>query len=65
MVQQCGIILKSAREIELIRDAGRIVRQVLAAVEAMAAPGVTTAEMNEMAERMIAESGGTPEESSN
>ena len=60
MVQQCGIILKSAREIELIRDAGRIVRQVLVAVEEMAAPGVTTAEMNEMAERMIADSGGTP-----
>lgn len=60
LAQRGGIILKSAREIELIRDAGRVVHCVLQAVTEMAAPGVSTADMNVMAERMIAESGGTP-----
>ncbi len=54
-----GIILKSQREIELIRAAGRIVYQVLRKMEAMAAPGVTTADLNAVAEKMIADGGGT------
>ncbi len=42
-----------------MRCAGRIVHQVLSRVREMAAPGVTSAEMNTEAERMIAEAGGT------
>ena len=54
-----GIILKSAREIELMRDAGRMVHGVLAKMRELARPGVTTAELNAVAEEMIAEAGGT------
>jgi len=53
-----GIILKSAREIERIRAAGRVVNRVLTQVREMARPGVTTAEMNALAECLIAEAGG-------
>jgi methionyl aminopeptidase len=56
--RQRGIILKSAREIELMRSAGRVVRAVLTRMHELAAPGVTTAELNAVAEEMIAEAGG-------
>ena len=49
-----GIILKNNRELEKMRDAGRIVNAVLDAVEAACLPGVTTAELNRIAEREIA-----------
>lgn len=55
-----GIILKSAREIELLRDAGRVVHRVLAKMHEIARPGVTTSELNAVAEEIIAEAGGTP-----
>lgn len=54
-----GIILKSPREIELMRAAGRVVYQVLRRVREMVSPGVTTAELNAVAEKMIDEVGGT------
>lgn len=54
-----GVILKSAREIELIRGAGRVVYQVLSRIEELARPGVTTGELNAVAEEMIGEVGGT------
>ena len=54
-----GIILKSAREIELMRAAGKVVHQVLARMRELARPGLTTGELNEVAEAMIAEAGGT------
>jgi len=54
-----GIVLKSHREIELIRAAGRVVYTVLRKMEAIAGPGVTTGEMNAVAERIIADAGGT------
>lgn len=57
--QAGGIILKSAREIELIRSAGRVVHRVLTKMHELARPGVTTAELNAVAEAMIAEVGGT------
>jgi methionine aminopeptidase len=37
-----GIVLKSERELAKMREAGRIVRAVLDAVEAACVPGVTT-----------------------
>ncbi len=52
-----GIVLKSPREIELLRAAGALVHRVLTRVEQMVTPGVTTAELNAAAEEMIAEAG--------
>lgn len=51
------IIIKSRREMDLMRGAGRIVNQVLAELGAMVEPGVTTAEMNAHAERIIRDAG--------
>lgn len=51
------IVLKSPREIELMRGAGRLVHRILDALGQRVAPGVTTAEMNAVAERMIREAG--------
>lgn len=55
-----GIILKSAREIELIRAAGRVVHGVLNQTRELARPGVSTAELNAAAEELIKEAGGVP-----
>ena len=52
-----GIVLKSHREIVRMRAAGRIVRGVLDAVEAACVPGVSTWELNRIAEKMIAQAG--------
>lgn len=52
-----AIKLKSAREIELMRNAGRIVHKVLTGLAEMVAPGVTTAELDAEAERLTAELG--------
>lgn len=49
-----GIILKSAKEIQKMRVAGRIVRAVLDAVEAACVPGVTTRELDRIAARELA-----------
>ena len=54
-----GIILKSDREIDLIRQAGRVVYRVLSRMKEAARPGVTTAELNAIAEKMIDDAGGT------
>ncbi len=59
VTQQRGIILKSAREIELLRAAGGVVYNVLTSVKALVGPGVTTAELNAAAEEMIEQAGGT------
>lgn len=48
-----GIILKNTRELEKMREAGRIVNAVLDAVEAACLPGVTTAELDRIAAREI------------
>src|SRR4051794_22424315 len=48
-----GIVLKSERELAKMREAGRVVRAVLDAVEAACVPGVTTAELNAIAEREL------------
>ena len=49
-----GIILKSQRELDKMREAGRIVSAVLDAVEAACVPGVTTFELNAIARRELA-----------
>lgn len=55
-----GIILKSARELELMRAAGRLVHAVLQRAAELAVPGASTAQINAEAERMIAEAGAAP-----
>ncbi|MFQ5494058.1 MAG: type I methionyl aminopeptidase [Phycisphaerae bacterium] len=51
------IILKSAREISLMREAGKVVFDVLKEMERRAKPGVTTGALNEVAEKLIADAG--------
>ena len=51
------VVLKSRREIELMRQAGRIVYRVLEALRERVEPGVTTESLNETAERIILQSG--------
>ena len=52
--------LKSPAEIEKMRKAGRLLRQVFDAVGAMVAPGVTTRELDREAYRLITEGGARP-----
>lgn len=51
---------KSPREVDLMRRAGRIVAEVLALVESELQPGVSTAALDEMAERHIRDCGAIP-----
>ena len=51
---------KSRQEIEKMRRAGRLVAEVLALVESELRPGVTTAQLDEIAERHIRKAGATP-----
>ena len=55
------IVLKSPREIECLREAGRIARVALDAAKAMVRPGVSTAEIDAEVERVIRSQGATPE----
>jgi methionyl aminopeptidase len=52
------IVIKSRREIELMRAAGRVVWQVLVELERMVRPGVSTAELDARADELIRASGG-------
>jgi methionyl aminopeptidase len=52
--------IKSASEIALMREAGRIVREILDALEAMAAPGVTTWDLDRLAEDLTRKKGAKP-----
>ena len=54
-----GIVLKSTREIELMRQAGRLVWRILERMGELVRPGVTTGELNEVAEQMIADAGAS------
>ncbi|MFH1366875.1 MAG: type I methionyl aminopeptidase [Patescibacteria group bacterium] len=54
------IIIKTRSEIEIMRQGGKILAQVLAAVAAKAKEGVTTAELNFLAEKLIKQSKGEP-----
>ncbi len=55
-----SIVCKSSSEIEKMRRSGRIVRQVLEAVKEVVAPGVTTMDLERVAERKIRELGAKP-----
>jgi methionyl aminopeptidase len=54
------IIRKSAEEIEAMARAGRVVVDTLAAIGDAVEPGVTTAELDEIAEDYIRSQGGVP-----
>lgn len=58
--EEMAIHIKSEREIELMRQAGRIVGQVLQMLSEAAKPGVTTGELDEMAYRYIKSQGAIP-----
>ena len=53
-----AIVLKKPEQIEQMRRAGRIVRQVLSRLGEMLAPGVTTEQLDAEAERLCASHGG-------
>ena len=54
------ITRKSAAEVAKMRSAGRIVAEVLALVEESLTPGISTADIDRLAERHIRASGGVP-----
>ena len=53
------IIVKSTREIELMKEAGRLVAKVFETVEPLIKPGVSTYEINKVAEEVIYAAGGS------
>ena len=55
-----NIVIKSARELELMRVAGRVNALTLKVVREMIRPGITTAELDAAAEEYIRKQGGTP-----
>src|SRR5262245_45600832 len=52
------IVIKSRREIEMMRRAGQIGCQILSKMWARVAPGVSTAELNELAREELGRTGG-------
>ncbi|HEY8450449.1 MAG TPA: type I methionyl aminopeptidase [Bacillota bacterium] len=54
------ITIKSAREIEKMRRAGRVVAEVLERLRAEVRPGITTGELDRIAERLIRARGARP-----
>ena len=54
------IVIKSNREIELMREAGRIVALAHKKVQEAIAPGVSTLELDKIAEKTIRDNGATP-----
>ena len=54
------IVCRSAAELERMRDAGRLVGEVLSELAALVKPGVTTADLDGLAEKRIAQAGATP-----
>ena len=54
------IVCRSAAELEKMREAGRLVGEVLTELAAKVAPGISTAELDELAEKRIAKRGAVP-----
>lgn len=55
-----GIQIKNEAEIEIMRISGKIVATVLKEISEMTKPGMTTADLDEYAEKRIREMGATP-----
>jgi methionyl aminopeptidase len=58
--QRRGIEIKSAREIEIMRQAAKIVATTLKEISQLVKPGMTTADLDAYAEKRIREMGATP-----
>ncbi|MBU4485200.1 type I methionyl aminopeptidase [bacterium] len=54
------IVLKSSREIEIMRSANQIVAEVLKVIEGKLVPGINTLELDRIAEELIKKRGGKP-----
>ena len=54
------ISIKSPREIELMKEAGRIVAKVHKKMKEVVRPGITTLELDRIAEEVIRSNGATP-----
>ncbi|HEV3155793.1 MAG TPA: type I methionyl aminopeptidase [Candidatus Baltobacteraceae bacterium] len=54
------IIIKSAREVEIMRRGGKITARVLTELIRAAGPGKTTREIDQLAERLIRQEGAVP-----
>ena len=54
------IVTKDQREIELMREAGRIVALVHSQLKEFIKPGITTAQINKFCEKVIRDAGATP-----
>jgi methionyl aminopeptidase len=55
-----GIIVKSAREVAVMREAGRVVARVLEVLAGQLRPGMKTMELDEIAAREVARQGAKP-----
>jgi methionyl aminopeptidase len=55
-----SVTIKSGRELELMRTAGKVVANTLQTVREAVRPGITTKDLDEIAERAIVEQGGEP-----
>jgi len=60
MTLKRGIVLKSSRELALMREAGKINARALAAALEVVHPGVTTADVNRAAAEVLKKSGSVP-----
>ena len=54
------IVCRSKSELERMREAGRLVGEVLTELASQVAPGVSTADLDALAEKRILQSGATP-----
>ncbi|MCR3921124.1 MAG: type I methionyl aminopeptidase [Firmicutes bacterium] len=54
------ITIKSQREVELMRAAGRVVAEVLHSLKQAVQPGITTAQLDKIAEKLIRKADCTP-----
>lgn len=59
-MKEALIILKTAGEIEILREANRIVAQILQKLGEVVGPGITTGELDKIACAMIKNAGGKP-----
>ena len=55
-----GITIKSQRELDLMREAGKVVAKAKAAVKNAICPGATSQEMDSLAEEVIRGEGAIP-----
>src|ERR1700739_2492889 len=59
-VIEVAVVLKSSQEIEKMRRAGKVVREVLELVRSQVKPGATTLDLEKVAEARIKELGAKP-----